>query len=199
MTALAAGAAALSIALTIGAPATVDIAWILPNGGTSSNVTWPQPVASDENLAALPCGTTVTLQIDTYPYGTYEEKARTDALAADGFLSAGEDHGWVRSWRYEEYSTPACEPEPEPTPTPTPEPTPSGEPTPTPTPTVPAVPQPPKPEVPSSGTPGAGVPNPPAPGLAESGSDSLPTILWALGILGLGAGLFAWSRKAERS
>lgn len=75
-------------------PREKTISWIIPNGGTPQNVTWPQPVASEANLALIPCGTSVWLQVDTYPYGTYEQKARTDALAADGILTYGEDHGW---------------------------------------------------------------------------------------------------------
>lgn len=91
-------------------PETKTLKWILPNGGTSSNVTWPQPVASDANLALIPCGTTVTIQVDTYPYTTAEDKARTDALAADGILAQGEDYGWAQSWYFEKYSAPQCPP-----------------------------------------------------------------------------------------
>ena len=80
-------------------PATKTIEWIIPAPGTSSNVTWPQPLATPENLAPL-CGTEVTLQADADPYRTAEETARTDALSADGVLSYGEDHGWVLSWSF---------------------------------------------------------------------------------------------------
>lgn len=87
-------------------PQTKTLKWVLPNGGTPNNVTWPQPVF---NSLEVPCGETVWLQVDVYPYTTDADKARTDALDDDGFLLHGEDHGWVKSWSFEEYSAPECE------------------------------------------------------------------------------------------
>lgn len=73
--------------------------WFMPDGGTPDNVTWPQPVYTDQ------CGGWV--QVDVYPYTTDADKARTDALDDDGHLQYGEDHGWVLSWGFE--PTPDCE------------------------------------------------------------------------------------------
>lgn len=81
--------------------------WTLPNGGTAENVTWPQPVF-DSTL--IPCGETVTIQVDVYPYTTDEDKARTDALDDDGILTQGEDYGWAHSWSFETYTAPDCAP-----------------------------------------------------------------------------------------
>lgn len=113
---------------TVTPPATETraMAWFLPDGGTPENVTWPQPIFTSQ------CGGWI--QVDTYPYTTEEEKARTDALDDDGVLSYGEDHGYVLSWAFVE--APVCietpEPTPEPTPVPTPEPVKTPEPLPTP-------------------------------------------------------------------
>lgn len=90
-------------------PETKTIKWVLSEGGTADNVTWPQPIFDETEIL---CGTTVTLQVDTYPYGTDKEKARTDALSADGVLTYGEDHGWVISWVFETYTAPDCVVEP---------------------------------------------------------------------------------------
>lgn len=95
-------------AKTVKPEQTKTIEWILPNGGTASNVTWPQPIASKANLALVPCGTTVTLQVDVYPYTTKEDKKRTDALSADGILTQGEDYGWAQSWSFKTYTAPPC-------------------------------------------------------------------------------------------
>lgn len=86
------------------------IRWVLPDGGTPDNVTWPQPIASDANLAAIPCGTTAWLQVDVYPYQSEKDKKRTDRLADDGILTYGEDHGWALSWSFEKYDAPRCVP-----------------------------------------------------------------------------------------
>ncbi len=73
---------------------TVTRDWWLPNGGTPENVTWPQPVYTDQT-----CG---WVQRDTYKYGTAQQRAIVDALDDDGLLSKGEDssvyidHDWVR-------------------------------------------------------------------------------------------------------
>lgn len=104
-----------TVAQATEAPPTTEMGWVLPDGGTADNVTWPQPVY-DPN--ALACEEVVTVQWDTYPYGTDEERARTDALDDDGILSYGEDHGWAMEWRFTVETGPACEPEPTPTPTP---------------------------------------------------------------------------------
>lgn len=81
-------------------PETKTLKWVLPTGGT-----WPQAVF---NPTLIPCGTTVRVQVDTYPYTTAEDKARTDALDDDGFLREGEDYGWAQSWYFENYTAPAC-------------------------------------------------------------------------------------------
>lgn len=86
-------------------PETKTLKWILPDGGSQENVTWPQPVFDGD---LVPCGTTVTIQVDTYPYTTDEEKARTDALDDDGLLQYGEDHGWVQSWYFETFTAEDC-------------------------------------------------------------------------------------------
>lgn len=86
-------------------PQTKTLRWTLPNGGTPENVTWDQPVF---NPASIPCGTTVWVQVDTYPYTTAEDQARTDALDDDGLLRNGEDHGWAQSWTFEQYKAPSC-------------------------------------------------------------------------------------------
>lgn len=92
---------------------TKTIKWILPNGGTSSNVTWPQPLF---DATSVKCGTTVTVQVDVYPYHTKKDKERTDALDDDGVLKQGEDYGWVKSWSFETYTAPACHVPPTPAP-----------------------------------------------------------------------------------
>lgn len=86
--------------------------WILPNGGTASNVTWPQAIANQANLDAILCGETVTIQVDDYPYGTAAEKARTDALGP--VLEQGEDYGWAFNWRFETFTSEDCAPNPGP-------------------------------------------------------------------------------------
>lgn len=87
-------------------PATKTLKWTLPNGGTPNNVTWPQPVF---NAESIPCGETVWVQVDVYPYTSESDKARTDALDDDGVLTKGEDYGWVKTWTFESYSAPDCE------------------------------------------------------------------------------------------
>jgi hypothetical protein len=68
----------------------VDGWWLMPNGGTADNITWPQTATEPGNV---PCG--VTAQVDTYP-----NQAALDALAADGTLTEGEDYGVAQSWRF---------------------------------------------------------------------------------------------------
>ena len=82
---------------------TVEQAWIMPNDGTD----WPQPIASEANLAALPCGTTWRIQNDRYL------PAERDRFAADGILEYQEDWGndaqrGAISWYFSEFVTPAC-------------------------------------------------------------------------------------------
>lgn len=71
-------------------PASVEGWWLLPNGGTADNVTWPQAVTEADTV---PCG--VTAQVDTYPSA---EVLAT--LQADGQLDQGEDYSTVISWRF---------------------------------------------------------------------------------------------------
>lgn len=87
-------------------PETKTLKWLLPNGGTPDNVTWPQPVFDAQTI---PCGETVWVQVDVYPYTSESDKTRTDALDDDGFLLQGEDYGWAKSWTFEQYSAPDCE------------------------------------------------------------------------------------------
>ena len=87
---------------------TKTIKWILPAPGTPENVTWPQPIASDANLALIPCGETRSIQVDVYPYTSDSDKARTDGLGDT--LEYGEDHGWVKSWSFETFAAPECPP-----------------------------------------------------------------------------------------
>lgn len=188
-------AAALTVLFSPSATAdegTKTIAWILPDGGTPDRVTWPQPIASEANLTLIPCGTTVTLQVDTYPYLTPEDIARTDALTADGILEHGEDHGWVISWTWGSFTAPDCAPEPEPTIEPVPEPT--VEPAPEP---VVEAPVPPAQTVEAAPAPIT----PPTDVLAETGPDARQILgLSALGVglLGTGWALIA-TRKGRRS
>jgi hypothetical protein len=125
-------------ATTLPAPvdATVEGWWLMPNGGTDTNVTWPQDATP---AGEVPCG--VTAQVDTYP-----NQAALDALAADGKLELGEDYGIAISWRFvyggdcEVVVTPPSD-EPTPTPTPTPTETPTATPIPVPAETPAAAPQ----------------------------------------------------------
>jgi outer membrane biosynthesis protein TonB len=71
-------------------PTPVEGWWIMPNGGTAENVTWPQTVTP---AGVVGCGETA--QVDTYP-----SQADLDRLAADGILEQGEDYGLAQSWRF---------------------------------------------------------------------------------------------------
>lgn len=77
------------------APATVEVYWAMPDGGTPENVTWPQAYAPDGATEPGVC-----YQIDTY----LEEEA--PLFTADGVLQLGEDYqtedqrGAI-SWRFE--------------------------------------------------------------------------------------------------
>ena len=94
-------------------PVTKTLKWTLPKGGTPENVTWPQTVFDAQTI---PCGETVWVQVDVYPYTTDEDKARTDALDDDGVLTQGEDYGWAKSWTFETYTGPDCHVPPTPAP-----------------------------------------------------------------------------------
>lgn len=90
-------------------PATKDKHWILPNGGTASNVTWPQPVY--DPAAPLVCGTPAfTVQDDINRYTTPAEIASVDAQGADGVLTQGEDYGTIISWSFHVVTPPECAP-----------------------------------------------------------------------------------------
>lgn len=67
----------------------VEVCWLLPDGGTPDNMTWPQTYVPD---CVPPCE--ATLQVDTYP------TSAVAALIADGVLVYGEDHGIAISWRF---------------------------------------------------------------------------------------------------
>jgi len=70
-------------------PELVEVCWLLPDGGTADNVTWPQTYVSD---CVPPCET--TLQVDTYPVDA------VPALIAAGILEQGDDYGIVTQWRF---------------------------------------------------------------------------------------------------
>lgn len=186
-------ALALAVAL-VASPAPVEppqetreMSWILPDGGSPENVTWPQALASQDNLAAVPCGESVWLQVDYYRYDTAAEQALVDSLAADGILTHGEDTKVAWHHRWEQFTAAACEPEP--TPTPTPEPTPETTPEPT-------------PEATPTETPAAPVEAaPPAVTiLAETGAPAwLLGTLAAIGAALFGAGVYAVRRSVVRS
>lgn len=171
---------------------TKTLKWVLPAGGNPDNVTWPQPVFS---AGSIPCGTSVWVQVDVYPYTTPEDQARTDALDDDGLLLLGEDHGWAQSWTFERFSAAACVPEPEPEePTvPTEPETPAQPETPAEPVTPPAAPVEPVVEtVAQDLTPSHGLVDAE---LAETGPNQ--GILWTLG--GLGAALLAAGGLALRA
>lgn len=86
---------------------TKTMSWVLPNGGTAENVTWPQPLY----VGQVPeCGTSFTLQIDTYRYSTEEERAKVESYDDDGVLVYGEDWDTIvpNSWRFEVKTGAAC-------------------------------------------------------------------------------------------
>lgn len=77
------------------APETVEVFWALPDGGTETNVTWPQTYLADPS--ALACG--VTYQVDTYL------ASEAALFTNDGVLELGEDYGsdtqtGAISWRF---------------------------------------------------------------------------------------------------
>lgn len=75
-------------------PPTVEICWLLPNGGTEQNVTWPQTYVAD---CVSPCEQ--TLQVDRYL------ASEAPGFYADNVLTQGEDYqsdtqrGAI-SWRF---------------------------------------------------------------------------------------------------
>ncbi|RHA38691.1 hypothetical protein D1825_13230 [Cellulomonas rhizosphaerae] len=139
---------------------TIRLGWVLPDGGTPARVTWPQPVFTGQ------CG--VWVQWDLYPYSTDAERARTDALLDDGLLTYGEDHGWAKSWTFEE-QPPCVTPTQSPSPTQSPTPTATAEPSATPTPSVTASEPAPEPTAPSPSPTG------PSPSAPTSHPSSSPT------------------------
>ena len=77
-------------------PATVEVFWLMPNGGTAENVTYPQTYlpAGESSLLPGECA-----QVDTY----LVSEAAT--FYADGILNLGEDYGngnqsGAISWRF---------------------------------------------------------------------------------------------------
>lgn len=69
---------------------TVTNAFLLPNGGTPENVTWPQPLTDPSK-----CGDG-WLQVDVWR-GTKEQ---IDRILEDGKLDAGEDSAVIVSWSF---------------------------------------------------------------------------------------------------
>lgn len=107
-------------------PTEAEVWWLMPNGGTPDNVTWPQPLLPGPSVQ---CG--AWAQVDTYPV----EKIM--ALTADLKLDYKEDWGIALHWRYvyggdcsipTETEVPSSTSTPSPTTTSTP---PTGIPTPT--------------------------------------------------------------------
>lgn len=96
--------------VTVDPPAaTKDKHWVLPNGGTADNVTWPQAVY--DPAAPLVCGTPpFTVQDDINRYSTPADIASVDAQGADGVLTQGEDYGTIISWSFHVVTPPACAP-----------------------------------------------------------------------------------------
>jgi hypothetical protein len=78
--------AAPEASTTSDAVVTETYSWRLPDGGSASDVTWPQPLVGAGRLVPSECG--VTYQVDTYT-GTREA---IDAVVGDGVLiDAAED------------------------------------------------------------------------------------------------------------
>lgn len=214
-----AAVAALTLPALNVAPAlahdTTEVWWLLPEGGSPSNVTWPQTYLPD---STVPCDRWA--QVDRYPVSAIP------ALIADGLLSwvngQPEDHAVVISWRFEQgppcetpTSAPTTVPTTEPTTAPTTEPSavPTTAPTEKPTGTPITEPAPHLPQVTGS------VPTALAPPLAVTAPTSAPTTEptaeatttttlaatgadvspWraagALGLIGVGAGLIVAARK----
>lgn len=82
--------------------------WVLPDGGTPSNVTWPQIDAKVFDFDSLQCGASVWIQVDDNRYDTDEQRAIVDSLDDDGLLHHGEDTKVYFTHRFEEYQAPAC-------------------------------------------------------------------------------------------
>lgn len=177
------GLAAIGIALAAPAFATEPLGTLRPVDGKTTVLEWVVP-AGDTPWPQTPwdgsCGAG-TIQRDVYPYATDADRARTDALAADGLLKEGEDYGWAKQWEY--VDAPDCAPEPSPattapapTPTtPTEEPSSSPSPTaPAPEPTAPATAPTPGPSTSPSSGPTSPAEQPAVP--SESPSPSLPSL-----------------------
>lgn len=104
-----AGIVTLGVALpaqATSADTTVTLEWFLPNGGSSEDVTWPQPVF---NISSLPCDLFGTTYIGTYSYSTSDEIAQVNALANDGVLTQGEDTAFVLSSVFRNFTTAYCD------------------------------------------------------------------------------------------
>lgn len=174
---------------------TVTFSWVMPDGGTPDNVTWPQTLAEDDACDAW-------LQVDTYRHGTAEQQATVAAIIADGVLTGPDEDGPVYlshqfAWAGD------CEPEPQPEPEPE---TPTVPETPV-TPVTPVVPATP---VEPAAAPLAAVqplqapveqvtaPEPLERRLAVTGAEPWAIALLAVTILAVGAGLLAAARKTRR-
>jgi len=75
---------------------TETYSWLMPNGGTNTNVTWPQSLVGLGDRPA-PCG--VTYQVDTYT-GT---RAEIDSVVSDGVLTGSAEDGFLltgASWHF---------------------------------------------------------------------------------------------------
>lgn len=186
-------------------PPVVEVVWAMPDGGTPSNVTWDQPLYTDE------CGG--WNQVDSYT------PTDVPALTADGYLrlvdGQPEDHAVVISWRFEEQPpcietpiTPTPAPSVTPTETPTSEPkSPEPEPTSTQPAAIPTTTPSPPPTADSSApsvqptdttSPTAEVAD--VANLAETGSDGWLIGALALAVVALGtqATRFARSRRVTK-
>lgn len=84
---------------------TITVCWLMPDGGTPDNVTWPQMRTS---CSPAPTCDDQWVQIDTYPYGTTAEKAQVENLG--GTLTNGEDHGFIISWDFKKIDAKDCTP-----------------------------------------------------------------------------------------
>lgn len=88
--------------------ATKTLQWLLPDGGTADNVTWPQTPYTGQ----LPeCDTSLTIQVDVYRYGTPAQVALVDSFDDDGFLMQGEDYSSTISWSFITLTGAECETE----------------------------------------------------------------------------------------
>lgn len=197
---LVACAGLMAMPVAAHATETVEMSWWM-EGSVNGETTWPQPVAAGQ------CG---WFQVDTYYYGTPEQKAIVDALDDDGVLSlingTPEDSRVYKSHYYKEVPCPTETPTPEPTTTPTPTSTPTS--SPSSTPTLPTSPEPTG--TPSVTTPTGTTPEPtdsqistatsnPSTGPGELAATGLKPDGWIVAGILVIAGLFAFfGAKAKR-